>query len=462
MDNNMSLIHHNLNTTELTGHVVLPGSPEYEEARRNYNGRFNKFPAAIVYCQSERDVVNAIRWVRRQRLPFRIRSGRHSYEAFSLVDGGLIIDVSGLSRLQILGSAGTPGAFEPSVTTIPVVIGPGVSVMSLYEALWNQGLTIPSGTCGSVGISGITLGGGYGLLSRLWGLSCDNLLELEMVTAQGNLIRANGKQHSDLFWACRGGGDGSYGVITSLTYQAHPIGTVSRYRLAWNFDDLKKVLQFWQQWAPFVDPRLTSLLLFPSQGQGDLRSNGVFVGPEQELRQIVAPFLEATAPKTAEFHTISWIEAARLFAGQAIRQEQFKHSSAVVYTPLQDTAIDIAIRNLKQPAGSANLMALDAYGGVLGQISPAATAFPHRRALFTIQYQSYWHQDQEAAANIRWIEAFRRSMLPYTRGAYRNYCDVLIQDWPTAYFGDHLARLRQIKLRYDPENFFRFEQSIPR
>lgn len=443
-------------TTGLTGRVVLPGSSVYEEARQNYNGRFNRFPAVIVFCVTEQDVVNAIRWVRKRRLPFRIRSGRHSYEAFSLMDGGLIIDVSSLEKLEISRTA------DPAGSAITAVAGAGLQMMPLYEALWNQGFTIPSGTCGSVGISGIILGGGYGLLSRLWGLTCDNLLELELVTAQGNLIRANEQQHRDLFWACRGGGDGSFGVVTSFTFRIHPIDRVARYRMTWNFADLKNVLQRWQQWAPHTDARLTSLLLLPSQGQGDLRSNGVFVGTEQELRQIVGPLLEAAMPKTTEFHTIPWIEAARLFAGQTIHQEQFKHSSALVYEALPDAAIDVVIRNLQQPAGPANLVAFDSYGGAIGQIPAAATAFPQRQALFSVQYQSYWQEDWEAEKNIRWIETFRRSMIPYTRGAYRNYCDALIPDWPTAYFGINLSRLRQVKRQYDPQNFFRFEQSIPR
>jgi FAD/FMN-containing dehydrogenase len=433
----------------LTGCVVLPGSPYYDEAKKNYNARFDKFPLIIVYCNNAQDVVNAILWIRKHRLPFRVRGGGHSYEAFSLVNGGLVIDVSRLQMLQV------------NEENLTMQVGAGHRLLPLYETLWNQRLTIPGGTCPSVCVSGLTLGGGYGLLSRLFGMTCDNLLEVEMVTAQGNMIRVNDYQHSDLLWACRGGGDGNFGVITSFTFRVHPIGNVSRYRLTWDFADLEKVMRFWQAWAPYTDPRLTPLLAFPAQNQSDLRSSGVFVGSEQELRQMMRPLLAATQPKTAEFHSTTWIEAARLYGGLLLRQEKFKNTSAYVYEPLTDEALGVLIHNLQTAPGPVNVISFDTYGGQIGRIPENATAFPHRNALFVVQYLSYWEKDEDADKNIRWTEQFRNSMLPYTRGAYRDYIDSLIADWPTAYFEENLARLMEVKRKYDPESLFCFEQSIP-
>lgn len=433
----------------LTGYVITQGSPGYDEARKNYNARFNKFPLAIVYCDVTRDVVNAIRWVRKHRLPFRIRGGGHSYEAFSLVDGGLVIDVSRMLKLQINKESRT------------AEVGAGFRSQQLYEALWNQGVTIPSGTCPTVGISGITLGGGHGLLSRLLGMTCDNLLEVEMVTAQGEIIRADQSRHPSLLWACRGGSGGNFGVITSFIFRVHPINNVARYRMTWDFADLEKVVRYWQLWAPYTDARLTSLLALPAQNQGDLRSSGIFVGSEEELRQIIRPLQEETQPKTAEFHSATWIEAARFFAGIPKKQEIFKNTSAYVYEPLPDAAIGVLIHNLQIAPGPVNVTGFEACGGAIGQVPVNATAFVHRKALFVIQYQSYWEQDAEADENIRWVEQFRKSMLPYTRGAYSNFCDSMITDWPTAYFAENLAGLEAVKQMYDPENLFHFEQSIP-
>ncbi|MDF2790285.1 MAG: FAD-binding protein, partial [Neobacillus sp.] len=423
--------------------------PGYDEARRNFNGRFNKFPIVIVYCEVTQDVVNAILWAHKQQLPFRMRCGGHSYEAFSNVDGGLVIDVSGLLRLEINREAGTAR------------IGAGFRLLPLYEALWNQRVTIPGGTCRSVGVSGLTLGGGYGLLSRLMGMTCDNVLEVEMVTAQGKIIRANDNQHRSLFWACRGGGGGNFGVITSFTFRVHPIEHVARYKMTWNFAKIENVVRYWQTWAPHTDARLTSVLLLRAQNR-DLISNGVFVGSEQELKQIMHPLKDATRPKSIEFHTTNWMNVVHIFKGRQVVQEKFKNSSAFAYDPLSDEAIGILIHNLQTAPGPTNLVVFDAYGGSISQVPTEATSFVHRKALFMIQYQSYWHEDTEADKNIRWIEKFRESMLPYTHGAYRNYCDSKIPDWPSSYFGENLTRLKMVKQMYDPENFFSFEQSIPK
>lgn len=438
------------NIEGLTGRVIQQGTPGYDLARQNYNGRFNKFPKVIVYCNVVQDVVNAILWVRKHQLPFRIRCGGHSYEAFSNVDGGLVIDVSGLLTLQI------------NKEDLTMQVGSGHRLLPLYKTIWDQGVALPGGTCPSVGVSGLTLAGGYGLLARLFGLTCDSLLGVEMVTAQGKIIRANDNQNSDLLWACRGGGDGNFGVITSFTFRVHPIGNVARYRMTWNFADLEKVMRFWQTWAPYTNPRLTSLLAFPAQNQGDLRSSGVLVGSEQELREIMRPIQEATRPKSVEFHSNTWIEAAQQFTGSTLKQEKFKNSSAFVYEPLSDEALRVLIHNLQTAPGSANVVSFDACGGAIDLIPTNATAYAHRKALFSIQYHSYWARDEEADKNIQWIEQFRNSMLPYTRGANRNYCDSLIVDWPTAYFNENLERLMEVKQIYDPENLFHYEQSIPK
>ncbi|MDF2607291.1 MAG: FAD-binding protein [Bacillales bacterium] len=433
----------------LTGRIIFPGSENYDSARQNYNARYNKFPIIIVYCEVTQDVVNAILWVRKHQLPFRVRCGGHSYEAFSLVNGGLIIDVSGLQKLKIDKVRGM------------AQIGSGFRLLPLYEALWNQKVTIPSGTCSTVGISGITLGGGYGLLSRLFGITSDSLLEVEVVTAQGKIIQANENQHSNLFWACRGGGNGNFGVITSFTFRVHPVDNVVRYKLTWDFSELSRVVSFWQNWAPHIDERLTSLLFLPAQSQGSIRSVGVFVGSKQELRRIIRPLLDATKPNSADFHQTTWIQAARLFGGRTGKQVKFKNSSAYVYEALPDAALDVLVRNLKTAPSPSNMIAFDAYGGAISKVPSDETAFVHRNALFVIQYQSYWKVDADEQKNVQWIDNARKSMLPYTHGAYRNYVDSMIPNWPTAYFGDNITRLKKVKQMYDPENLFNYEQSIP-
>ncbi|WP_284646047.1 FAD-binding oxidoreductase [Paenibacillus silviterrae] len=433
----------------LTGRVITEESSDYEAARQSFNSRFSKRPKLIVFCRFTEDVANAVRWAKYQRMPFRLRCGGHSYEAFSTIDEGLVIDVSEMLQLKVDLKAGT------------AKLGAGYRLLSLYEALWKYRVAIPGGTCPTVGISGLTLGGGFGLLSRHFGMTCDSLLELEMVNSRGMVIYANDRQHRELFWACRGAGDGSFGAITSFTFRIQPIGEVAYYTVQWDFADLPKVVRNWQQWAPFTDTRLTPLLNLSAPKQGDILSTGLYIGTQSELRDLLRPLLQHVPPKTTTVRSATWIEAARHFAGRAVRQATFKNSSAYAYEPLSDAAIDTIVDQLtKAPGGSTNMVSLDAYGGAIAGVAPQDTAFVHRKALFVLQYQAYWEKEADAAPNINWVERFRQVMLPYTRGAYRDYCDVMIPDWPMAYFGDNLARLQRVKRLYDPENVFTYEQSI--
>jgi FAD/FMN-containing dehydrogenase len=292
-------------------------------------------------------------------------------------------------------------------------------------------------------------------------MTCDNLVELEMINSRGMIIRASKEHHRELFWACQGAGDGSFGVITSFTFRAHPIKEVAYYILKWNFADLAEVVRYWRQWAPHTDSRLTSLLNLPAPTQGDIVSTGVYIGSERELTALLAPVQNVIPPKSVTIRSATWIEAVRHFAGRPVKQVAFKNTSSYAYEPLSDAAIDNLIVKLSSaPKGSSNMVAMDAYGGAIGSLLPNATAFVHREALFVLQYQAYWNQSTDAVKNIRWVEQFRQSMLPYTRGAYRDYSDGFIEDWLTAYFGNNLQRLKLVKRLYDPENLFNYEQSI--
>ncbi|WNS44293.1 FAD-binding oxidoreductase [Paenibacillus sp. MMS20-IR301] len=436
-------------TSGLTGRILEQGTPGYEEARRNYNSRFSKFPKLIVYCLEPADAANAVSWAKKQRMDFRVRCGGHSYEAYSNIDGGLVIDVSELTHLKVDKAAGTAR------------VGAGFRLKMLYEALWKFGFTLPGGSCPSVGVAGLTLGGGYGFLSRAFGMLCDAVQEIELVDANGVLIRANETLRSDLFWACCGGSGGNFGIVTTFTFRLYPIGDVAQFSASWDHTELEKVIRFWQDWAPHADSRLTSGLELPAKGLGDVTAKGIFTGLEKDLRKTVRPLQEAVPPKQLTFRSSTWIEAIRKLGGNEIRQARFKNSSAYIYKPFTEHALQILSDNLQAAPGNGNLASLVAYRGAISEVSPEATAFPHREALFVIQYQSYWRSSDDASARIGWIEHFRESMLPFTQGAYSNYCDSLISDWPVLYFGSNLARLKRVKQAYDPDNLFRYEQSIP-
>lgn len=204
--------------TRLTGRIVLPGNPSYNAARMEFNRRFSKFPRVIVFCRRTQDVINAVRWARERGVRIRARSGRHSYEGFSSVNGGIIIDVSEMNKVKVNRKKRL------------AYVQTGNPLARVYQKLWDKRVALPAGTAPDVGVGGLTLGGGIGLLSRKYGLTCDNLKQVKMVVASGRYgaktIIANRKKHADLLWASRGGGGGNFGIATAYTFRVRPIRTV--------------------------------------------------------------------------------------------------------------------------------------------------------------------------------------------------------------------------------------------
>src|SRR5580765_3179112 len=208
------------------GAVVVRGDAAYDQARVLYDTRFDRYkPEAIVFCESLADVQRTVRWARKHRVRIVPRSGGHSYGGYSSTSG-VIVDVSRLNGVA-LGSGGR------------AVVGAGARLIDVYNGLWQHGRTVPAGSCPTVGIAGLTLGGGVGLASRKFGLTCDNLLEATVVLANGSAVLANTHQHPDLYWALRGGGGGNFGIVTRLVFRTHPVGQVATYSLEWPWSDAK-------------------------------------------------------------------------------------------------------------------------------------------------------------------------------------------------------------------------------
>ena len=454
----------------LTGDVVWPTDPRYDEARQNYNTRFDVHPRVIVFCHNAGDVRNAVRWATFHDVPIRPRCGRHSYEGWSLVQDGIVADVSRMHGVTVDAGAATAR------------VEAGTQLWPLYQALWNQArVTIAGGSCPTVGISGLVLGGGFGLLGRWLGVTCDVLQSVEMVTAQGELVRADAATNADLYWACRGGGGGNFGIATAFTFRVTPIGNVSIYNVVWDWKDVRPVLQAWQKWAPGVDDRLTSILKLTAQSSGAISSIGQFVGTEDELSHLLQPLIAAALPQSMDVKTVPYIEAVEHFAGIKPGHERwavhwaahlpaaevpggnpFKNTSAYAYDRFDDDAIARIIRYLHAAPNHLGLVQLDAYGGAVARVPGDATAFHHRQGvLWNMQFQAYWHDPAEQDANIRWVEDFRHALLPFTRGAYANYIDGGIQDWETRYYGGNFQKLTEVKRVWDPGNVFRYPQSIP-
>ncbi|EFU40733.1 FAD linked oxidase domain protein [Paenibacillus vortex V453] len=443
--------------TRLTGRVVVPGSPSYRAARMEYNRRISKFPRVIVFCRRTQDVINAVKWARERGVRLRVRSGRHSYEGFSTINGGIVIDVSAMNKVKV--------DRKNRVAHVQT----GNPLARVYRKLWDKGVALPAGTAPDVGVAGLTLGGGIGLLSRKYGLTCDNLKQVKMVVASGRYgaktIIANKKKNSDLFWASRGGGGGSFGIATRYTFRVRPIRTVSIYSITWKWRDLEKVFPAWQRWAPSVTNRLTSTIEVAAKQVGTIVSTGQLLGGAEELRRLIRPLLQVGTPVKVMVRTVPFIEATQFFAAGDLNLEpKFKITGAFGYKPLPPEGVRM-IRDFlsKAPNKHATVwcQSLGGAGSAVSRVSPTATAYPHRKAETVYELSARWRNDKEQQRNIQWVKRFRKALRPYVVGDYVNFPDLGIKNWPKSYYGVNFARLKRVKQKYDPLNVFRFAQSIP-
>ena len=338
---------------------------------------------------------------------------------------------------------------------------PGSAWANLYHRLWEHRLTLSAGTCPSVGIAGLTLGGGFGFLSRQDGLTCDNLLVVDLVDANGAVVRVSDQEHPELFWALRGGGGGNFGIATSFTYRIRPIGDVVLYRVTWPWDDVAEVLDVWQRWAPFVDERLVSEFHVPDRRVETITSVGQFAGPAAELERLLQPLLQVSTPSSRQVWTVPFLTAVEYFAGPEITHSTFKNTGAFAYEPLSPASIATLIEQMRASPSERNMVGLYPFGGAIAAVDPAATAFVHRRALFNLQYQAYWADPADERDNVAWVRDLRTAMDAYTTGTYVNFVDADLADWATAYYGANLDRLVHVKAEYDPDDVFGGPQSIP-
>lgn len=434
----------------LTGRIVVPSDPDYEASRKDWDGLFSHYPSTIAFCQETEDVVNALSWARQNDLAFRVRSGRHNLEGWSNIDGGLVIDVSDMKSVAIDAEAMT------------ATLGAGLTQGEAVAALGAAGFAIPTGSEATVGLVGATLGGGFGLLTRAFGMACDNLLGVDVVVPAGRdgakAIRADRRRHRDLLWACRGGGGGNFGIVTSLTFQLHPIGDVAFLFARWpNLDDLTGVFNAWQETTPAADERLSSIIEI---GPTAISMYSVLVGGSiGEIEQMLAPILAIGSP-TLSPTVDTWPNVFASF--QSPRQNaNWKFSSQFVKEPFPFEAIQLVRAFIEEAPSPPSNYFCSSFGGAVARAPKGGSAFVHRDALFYAEPGAGWNGDEITSNAQAWVAELSQSLTPYVDGAYVNVPNAAMAGWEQAYYGKHAKRLRRIKRKYDPRNVFRFEQSIP-
>lgn len=447
-------------TDALTGRVVRKEDSGYDEARLGFNHLYACHPAAVVFCAETPDVVNALAWARHNDMPVRIRSGRHCLEGWSAVDDGLVIDVSPMKS----------AAIDPEART--ATVGAGLNQLEAVTALGSAGFAAPTGTEGSVGLVGATLGGGFGLLTRRLGMASDNLLAAEVVVAPAGggatTIIADEHNNTDLLWALRGAGNGNFGIVTSLTYAIHPVTQAIYVTATWTgLDDLPAVFAAWQRSAPYADDRLTSQLEIR---RDEIVLVGALVaGSQTEALQILAPILSVGSPAVVT-KDANW---ADIFTGFQIPAEDepanWKFQSQFMSEPFPPEAVSVVGSFMsKAPTAQCNYFT-NAFGGaVTTSEPPGGSVFAHRAALFYAEPGAGWGvrgatpsaPESLSAACLDWLAEFGEALSPYANGAYVNVPNAGMADWENAYWGPNVDRLRTIKATYDPDSVFSFEQGL--
>ncbi|MFC4778691.1 FAD-binding oxidoreductase [Paenibacillus sp. GCM10023252] len=440
--------------TKLTGLVIFRGDPGYEAARKNWDPHTDRFPKVFVFAQRTQDVSNAIKWARENKVPIRPRSGRHSLEVnLSQVNGGLVIDTTKLNQIKLNKKAGT------------VVVGTGNRVGRIANTLAKQGFIAPFGDSPTVGIGGITPGGGIGPLQRSIGLISDNLLALEMVDAKGKVIRANSKCNSDLLWATRGGGGGNFGVYTKYKFKVHPApAKATVYRITWPWAQFEEVLKAWQRWAPFVNNKLGSELSIGPKKGGNVSMEGLFLGSKTEALRLLKPVTSVGTPTSSIIRLLPYTEAVKFLLPPdpiLTQRESNQFSSGFGRKPFTNKAIKAMRQFLENVEGQfAGFFFLN-WGGAVSRKSPRSTAFYWRDAQFYVEWNSSWLKPSAAPRNIAIVRQTRRKLQPYIVGSYINVPDQGIKNSGPVYYGANFPRLRRVKAKYDPKNIFNNPQSIP-
>jgi len=449
----------------MRGHVFNRGDPGFPSVAHIYNERFDSIlPKAVGRPLDVRDVQGAVRWAVGHGVQMRARSGGHSYAGYSTLQNGVVLDLSKMRSITVNKRART------------ATIGAGAQLIDVYAGLAAQGVAIPGGSCPSVGISGVTLGGGMGLAARAFGLSIDNLIGVQIVTADGRIRTVNKSTDPDLLWALRGGGGGNFGIVTQFVFAIHPVPrSVTYFSVSFPWSSASEVIETWQAWAPRSNGQLTSIFHINGAGSPSVSANGQVLGNPGSLRSLIGPLLGVPGARLVSKTTTNYLSMQLLLAGCSghsftychttgtrsggrLERASFQAKSDYVANPLPAAArrvlIEAAETRATMPGSGAILF--DSYGGAINRVSPTATAFVHRNQMFAVQYLSY---DGGGA----WLGQTWRAMRPYVSGqAYQNYIDAQLPNWQQAYYAHNYSRLKATRKRVDPDHFFNFPQAIGR
>jgi FAD/FMN-containing dehydrogenase len=444
------------------GELIRPDDPDYEQSRAIWNGAIDRRPALIARCRGVADVMAAVRYAREQGIPVSVRGGGHAIAGHALVEDGMVIDLSAMRGTRV----------DPRAQTV-----------RLEGGAWNEhldresqafGLATTGGVVSHTGVAGLTLGGGIGHLMRAYGLSIDNLLSCDVVTAEGDFVVASESENADLFWGLRGGG-GNFGIVTSFEFKLHKLGPqVLAGMLAWPIDEGPHVLRFLREFiaeAPDEVGAMGTLRLAPALPVIPAEMHGqpiavivlTYAGSVEDGERILRPVREFRSPALDAVVPKPYAEHQKMFDA-ALPHGRHYYWKSHRLPPLSDQIIDIMTEHAGRITSPLSTVGLFSFGGAVARVPDDATAFPNRDAAHDINIVASWMQDDpEPQRHIAWVRGFFDALEPHSRGVYVNFTsdDTSDRVRSAAYGPAKWDRLVALKRKYDRTNFFRLNANIP-
>ena len=442
------------------GELVGPGGPTYDEHRRVWNGSIDRFPALIARCAGAADVRTAVGFARDTGLPVAVRSGGHSYPGLSACDGGIIIDLGPMKGVRV----------DPERRTARVQAG--VLWGELDRETQSFGLATTGGIVSHTGVAGLTLGGGIGWLHRRHGLTIDQLLSADLITAEGELVTASRRENSDLFWGLRGGG-GNFGIVTEFEFRLHPVGpSVLAGPIFWPIEQAPGLLRFYREWSAQAPDELMTMVVLrkapplpfvPRELHGELVVAVVccYAGPVEDGERVVRPLRAFGSP------VLDLCEPKPYVAHQTTFDRSFPHGwwyyfRACDVAELTDDVIDVMVEHGRRIVSPITSVALFQMGGAVARVGESETAFNGRDAAFTFNINGNSVTADGFEAEREWARAFWSALQPHHTSVYVNFLmDEGQERIRQAYGSRKYERLKALKRTYDPTNLFRLNQNIP-
>lgn len=431
------------------GEIILPGENGYDKARTVWNGMIDHYPALIARCSDANDVIIAVHLARENNLLVSVKGGGHNVAGNAVCEKGLMIDLSPMKKVVI--------NHEEQVAYVE----PGVIWKELDEATMQFDLAVPGGTVSDTGIAGLTLGGGVGYLGCKHGMTADNLIAADIVTATGELLHIDEDNHGDLFWAIRGGG-GNFGIVTKFIFQLHPVNrTVIAGMILFPMEEAKKIMQFYRDFVRNAPDELMSYAGFITTPEG-LPVCAVipaWMGDIAKGEEVLKPLRNFEHPIADLIDEIPYTTLQSMLDGAAPAGMR-RYWKSAQFPELTDELLDILIDSCKKRPSLFTPILFFHMRGEMVRKDPGTIAFPHRRDQWDTSFISQWMDKQDDDINIAWARELYKNIEGYTNTVYVNHLDGDDFSRIRTAYGPNYDRLKEIKKKYDPDNFFRLNNNI--